>query len=33
MTKEELKRAVLEQIDKHKDKIIDLGQHIMANPE
>ncbi|HHT85094.1 MAG: amidohydrolase [Bacillota bacterium] len=33
MTKEEIKRSVLEQIDKHREKIIELGQQIMANPE
>lgn len=33
MTKAGLKRSVLEQIDKHREKIIGLGQQIMANPE
>ncbi|MGI6620490.1 MAG: amidohydrolase [Bacillota bacterium] len=33
MKKEDLKRQVLEQIDKHSHKIIELGHKIMANPE
>ncbi len=33
MTKEKLKQAALDQIDKNRERIIGLGQHIMANPE
>ena len=32
-TKEELKRAVCEAIDRHADAIIDLGETILRNPE
>ncbi len=33
MTKEKIKQIVLEQIDKHREKIIGIGEQIMANPE
>lgn len=33
MTKEKLKEIVLDEIDKNRKKIIDLGQDIMAHPE
>ena len=32
-SKDELKRAVCEAIDRHADTIIDLGETILRNPE
>jgi metal-dependent amidase/aminoacylase/carboxypeptidase family protein len=32
-SKEELKRAVCEAVDRHADSIIDLGETILRNPE